>query len=114
MTNKLSDADIPAHIVFDRTSQGPLWDPTLSANYYTFSTNTSTFTPAVKSTPVNYLYFQGKWGDDNRADDMEGQEDFHGFKKWTGGPRGPIDKYLDRKDVCLPSRDKCEIMTKVG
>lgn len=36
---------------------------------------------------------------------MEGQENFHGFKKWAGGPEGPLNKYLDRKDVCLPGRE---------
>lgn len=107
------NADVPAHIVFDRTSQGPLWDPTLSANYYTFSTLDSKFTPAIKDTPVNYLYFEGMWGDAERPADMEGQEDFHGFKKWTGGPRGPLDKHLDRPDVCLPNRPTCEIKTSL-
>ncbi|CZR62114.1 related to VPS62 Vacuolar Protein Sorting [Phialocephala subalpina] len=91
----------------------PLWDPTLSANYYTFSTSDSKFTPAIKDTPVNYLYFEGMWGDAERPADMEGQENFHGFKKWTGGPRGPLDKHLDRKDVCLPNRPTCEIKTSL-
>jgi hypothetical protein len=54
---------------------------------------------------VNYLYFEGKWGDDERLTEMEGQENFHGFKKWTGGPEGPLNKHLDRKDVCLPGRE---------
>ncbi len=108
-----ADKDVPAHIVFDRTSQGPLWDPTLSANYYTYSLSSQNFTPALQGTPVNYLYFLGKWGDDDRPDDMEGQENFHGFKKWTGGPRGPIDKHLDREDVCLPKRETCEIKTRL-
>ncbi|KAH6688823.1 hypothetical protein BKA61DRAFT_304670 [Leptodontidium sp. MPI-SDFR-AT-0119] len=96
---------IPAHIVYDRTQQGKLWDPTLSAYYYTYSTEKKEFTPAIKDTPVNYLYFEGKWGDDQFPMDKKGQEEFYGYVKWIGGPQGPWFKHLDRPDVCLPTRE---------
>jgi len=78
-----TDSEIPSHIVYDRTSQGLVWDPTLSAYYYTYSMSTSAFTPAVANTPTGYLYFQGRWGDQQYLDDVKGQEEFHGFRKWT-------------------------------
>ena len=70
-------------------------------------------TPAKDDTPVNYLEFQGWWGDQEYGDVVEGQEKFMGFHKWTGGPQGPIFKHLDRKDVCLPNRPVCVIKDHV-
>jgi len=103
------DDEIPAHIAFDKTSQGRLWDPTLSAYYYIYSPTSNEFSPANEATPVNYLYFQGRWGDQEYTDEVKGQESFHGFHKWTGGPQGPMFKHLDRKDVCLPRDGDCII-----
>lgn len=99
--------------MYDHTSNGPLWDPTLSAYYYAWSAETKKFTPAKDDTPENYLYFQGRWGDQEYPDDVEGQDNFHGFHKWTGGPQGPLFKHLDRTEVCLPNRPKCVIKTKI-
>ncbi|EKD21190.1 uncharacterized protein L3040_000771 [Drepanopeziza brunnea f. sp. 'multigermtubi'] len=96
---------IPAHIAYDRTQQGKLWDPTLEAYYYTLDVTEKKFTAAIEGTPVNYLYFEGHWGDDRLPLESEGQEEFHGYIKWVGGPKGPLDKYLDRLDVCLPTRE---------
>ncbi|OWP05453.1 hypothetical protein B2J93_7654 [Marssonina coronariae] len=96
---------IPAHIVHDRTQQGRLWDPTLEAYYYAFDKEKKMFTPSVERTPVNWLYFEGHWGDDQFPLEREGQEEFHGYLKWIPGPKGPLDKHLDRVDVCPPTRE---------
>jgi hypothetical protein len=108
------DKEVPARIAYDYTSPGRLWDPTLSAYWYTFSTSTKKFTPARENTPVNYLYFSGRWGDKEYGDDVEGQESFHGFHKWGSGPQGPLFKHLDRSDVCLPNGPKCEILDRIS
>ncbi|KAG0646522.1 Topoisomerase I damage affected 6 [Hyphodiscus hymeniophilus] len=100
---------IPENIAFDHTSRGLLWDPTLSAYYYTYSLETKRFSPVPEETPVDYLYFNGRWGDQEFADDMPGQSSFHGFHKFTGGPQGPWFKHLDREDVCLPHGVPCEV-----
>jgi len=63
--------------------------------------------------PSGYLYFRGKWGDQEYPDEAEGQEEFHGFRKWTGGPEGPLFKYLDREDVCWTSERECVIKTEL-
>ncbi|PBP16503.1 vacuolar protein sorting-associated protein 62 [Diplocarpon rosae] len=101
----VADGLIPAHIIHDRTQQGKLWDPTLAAYYYTFEPQEKLFAPAVKETPVNWLYFEGRWGDDQFPRGREGQEEFHGYVKWLPGPKGPLDKHLDRVDVCPPKRE---------
>lgn len=122
------DNKIPSHIIYDHCSQGPLWDPTLSAYYYSWAKLASSsassspsaflFTPANNSrsiVPTGYLNFEGKWGDKQYADDATGQEEFQGYRKWTGGPQGPIFKYLDRPTICLPkgySRE-CLVETKL-
>lgn len=73
----------------------------------------SKFTPAIEGTQENFLYFQGRWGDEQRPKNAEGQEDFHGFLKWTGGPQGPLFKHLDRPDVCWPQEGECVINSSV-
>lgn len=62
---------------------------------------------------MNYLYFQGKWGDQEYGDEVEGQDKFHDFHKFTGGPQGPLFKHLDRVHVCLPTRPKCMVKRKI-
>jgi hypothetical protein len=111
--NKPPDDQIPPNMVFDRTSHGPMWDPTLSAYYYTFSTETKKFTAAKDDAPLGYLYFEGQWGDPEYPDGHPGQQSFQGYHKWTGGPRGPLDKYLDRDPVCLPTRTECIIKSSI-
>jgi len=101
--------DIPKRIVYDHTSEGLLWDPTLSAYYYMYDIATKKLTPAKKDSPTEYLEFSGKWGDQEYGDDVKGQENIYGFHKWTGGPQGPMFKNLDRKDVCLPNKPICII-----
>jgi hypothetical protein len=97
---------VPAHLVYDRTSQGPLWDPKLSAYYYAYDISSGIFTPAVESIPDKFLYFLGLWGDDEYPDWMEEQENFRGFRKWGGGPTGPRYKYLYRTEICPPQEKK--------
>ncbi|RKF59163.1 putative vacuolar protein sorting-associated protein TDA6 [Erysiphe neolycopersici] len=110
---------IPPHIAYDYTSVGHLWDPTLSALFYTYnSTNTTfsqsipdeethsrsngTYIPAKSSMPTGFLYFNGKWGDQQLKPGDEGQEEIRGFYKWTSGPKGIGwgDKDVLRDTIC--------------
>jgi hypothetical protein len=69
---------------------------------------------AEDETPnASYLYFNGKWGDQEYTDDMPDQSSFHGFHKWTGGPQGPLFKHLDRVDVCWPREGACVVQTSI-
>lgn len=127
------DERIPPHIAYDYTSLGHLWDPTLSALFYTYnSTNTTssrsrleeetqsrsngTFIPAIPSFPTGFLYYNGKWGDQQLKPGDKGQEEIRGFYKWTSGPQGIGwgDKDVMRDTVCpkvfasngIPSAEK--------
>lgn len=111
---------IPSHLAYDYTSLGRLWDPTLSALYYSYSSlaasseapptmanaslrlSTGTFMPALPSQPTEFLYYDGQWGDQQLLLEDEGQEEIHGFFKWTSGPKGVGwgDKAMVRDSVC--------------
>jgi len=88
-------------LLVDNTDAGPLYDPVLSSYTYTYDPTTATFTPANADSPTAFLRFNGRWGDaEYPADDprQKGRGLF-GFKKYVGGPTGPADKQLGRKEV---------------
>lgn len=90
----------------DTTSAGPLWDPTLSAYYYSYTPSSSTngtFVPSDSSTPVSWLSFLGQWGDEQYPDSDPRQVNFLNLNltwKYESGPTGPLDKGLNRTDTC--------------
>ncbi|OJJ34138.1 hypothetical protein ASPWEDRAFT_52428 [Aspergillus wentii DTO 134E9] len=91
--------NLPAGFVVDHTEQGVLWDPTLSAYAYRYDPSEATFQPYDSSHPVNWLNFNGQWGDDA----LPGGPELVGQKKYAAGPNGPKFKSLDREQVC-PSK----------
>ena len=109
------DPQIPANIAFDHTSKGPLWDPTLSAYYYTlsFENDDMTFKPALPDTPVSYLYFTGHWGDLQYPEDDPRQVNFHGVLKFISGPNGPRFKQLNRTNVCKHEDEACVVLDEI-
>ena len=90
----------------DFTSSGPVWDPTLSAYFYTYtpsSATNGTFVPSDASTSTGWLYFEGRWGDEQYPDNDPRQVNFLNASiswKYESGPTGPLDKGLNRTDVC--------------
>jgi hypothetical protein len=50
---------------------------------------------------VGFLLFAGRWGDEEYPEDDPRQKGkgLLGFKKYVGGPTGPADKQLGRKEV---------------
>jgi len=88
----------------DHTDRGVLWDPTLSAYAYRYDAASQTFTAYDDSAPVNWLYFDGQWGDDA----LPGGPEILGEAKYTAGPNGPKFKHLVREEVC-PS-DPCIVL----
>ena len=108
--HSIPDFNLPVGPVEDFTSQGPLWDPTLSAYTYSYDVNTNTYTPYVSGTPTNWLYFTGEWGDQQYPDSDPRQKKILGIAataKYTGGPTGPEDKQLNRTQVCPDNGNKC-------
>jgi hypothetical protein len=102
----LHSRNISVVTVNDYTSPGPLWDPTLSAYFYTFTPSSSTngtFIPSDTSTPTSWLFFEGRWGDEQYPDSDPVQVNFLNLNitwKYESGPTGPLDKGLNRTDVC--------------
>ena len=90
---------LPAGPLVDKTDRGFLWDPTLNAYAYRYDNATQRFQPYDDQFPLNWLDFNGHWGDDA----LPGGPVFFGEAKYTGGPTGPKDKALVREEVC-PSK----------
>ncbi|CEJ57150.1 hypothetical protein PMG11_05855 [Penicillium brasilianum] len=88
--------NLPTGFLLDYTDRGPLWDPTLNAYAYTYDPTTGIFTPSSPDTPVAWLEFNGRWGDDQPP----GEPTIFGEAKYVAGPDGPKFKTLDRKYVC--------------
>lgn len=76
-----------------------MWDPVSSAYAYSYDDTGRTFKAYDASYPVNWLYFNGRWGDNA----LPGGPEIFGEKKYTAGPNGPKFKKLEREAVC-PTR----------
>ena len=106
-------------LVNDTTSAGPLWDPILSAYYYTYSPISSvngTFVGSDAPTPVPWLYFLGRWGDEQYPNNDTRQVDFLNLNitwKYETGPTGPLDKDLNRTSVCPANSYSCTTLTSL-
>jgi len=108
-------------LLVDYTSQGILWDPTLSAYFYTWDVAASNFTSAtsigVDGNPLGAMNYLGRWGDEQYPDSDPRQVDFLGLHleyKYMAGPTGPYDKQLNRTDVCPVDGVPCILRTKLG
>ncbi|KAJ6263872.1 hypothetical protein Dda_0009 [Drechslerella dactyloides] len=93
----------------DDTNAGVLWDPLQSAYFYKFDGNSNTFTPYDVTTPVNWLYYQGHWGDKQYPTSNPNQMILFKQPKFADGPGGPIFKELQRSDVCPSNVKPCWI-----
>lgn len=106
----IPNIDLPNGPLQDYTDKGPLWDPLLSAYYYAYDADSNTFTPYDDSYPVKWLYFTGHWGDKQYPDSDPRQELVLGIQelaKYGNGPTGPLDKQLNRTDVCPDNGNLC-------
>ncbi|RKF60309.1 putative vacuolar protein sorting-associated protein TDA6 [Erysiphe neolycopersici] len=104
---------LPKGLLVDHTSEGKLWDPVKSANFYTFDPASNTIN-AVDSSPVGIMNFKGRWGDAEYSGNSHGQQSFFGFKKYVDGPTGPLDKDLNRKNICPDRIQNCDIKNEIG
>jgi hypothetical protein len=104
-------------IINDFTSPGPLWDPILSAYYYTYtptSVKNGTFIPSDPSTPSAWLQYLGSWGDEQYPDSDPRQVNFENLNiewKYVSGPTGPIDKDLNRTGTCPGNASLCTTLS---
>ncbi|KAL5392811.1 hypothetical protein DPSP01_000509 [Paraphaeosphaeria sporulosa] len=98
----LPNLNLPTPLLLvDETDPGPLYDPLLSAYYYAYTPSSRSFTPLAPTpdAPTGWLYYKGRWGDEEYPKDDKRQHDLLGNKKFVGGPTGPADKQLDRKEM---------------
>lgn len=89
----------------------------MSAYYYTYDAANQKFSAYNDSTPVNWLYYIGKWGDDEYPDSDPRQSCFLGIDtlcKYIAGPTGPEDKQLNRTDVCPDNGYACIVRTQLS
>ncbi len=126
------DPLIPARIAYDHTSSGPVWDPVLSAYFYTVDSAenptpdaasqlnyTYVFHPRAAGgdpPPTAYLDFLGHWGDKRYPDDDRRQFNFHGIVRFDDGPTGPMFKGLARDGVCRTVNEttgECDVRSKI-
>lgn len=113
----IPDVNLPVGLVEDHCDQGTLWDPTLSAYYYSYDVNSNKYTAYNSSDPTSWLYFVGKWGDDQYPlSDPRQKEilDIPATAKYVGGPTGPEDKQLNRTKVCPDNGILCIIRSTLG
>ena len=108
---------LPWGLLHDVTDRGPLWDPLLNSQAFTYDYNNdtlraSTFSP---SAPTEWFDFRGHWGDkfyplsDPRQYRLAGQYHF------VNGPIGPKYKHLNRRKVCQgPDREPCVVKDWIG
>jgi len=100
--------NLPLGVLMDKCDRGTLWDPTLSAYIYKYRPNTpgkttggGVFTAYDPSHPTKWLNFKGHWGDDKfpESDPKQKGKNIGHHMKYEGGPTGPYDKELERKDI---------------
>ncbi|KAK5728031.1 hypothetical protein LTR17_012228 [Elasticomyces elasticus] len=106
----IPNINLPQGLIEDHTDAGPVWDPTLSAFYYSFDAASSTFAAYDESTPTDWLKFTGHWGDQQYPNSDSRQKTvlgIDGTQKYTGGPTGPEDKQLNRTKVCPDNGNDC-------
>ncbi|KAL8692849.1 MAG: hypothetical protein Q9218_002199 [Villophora microphyllina] len=97
--------NLPAGPIEDHCDQGTLWDPVASAYFYSYDAPSNSFKAYDGISPTNWLQYIGKWGDQQYPDSDSRQKKIFGISataKYTSGPTGPEDKFLNRPDVCPP------------
>jgi hypothetical protein len=101
--------NLPGGVLEDYTNRGTYWDPVLSSYFYRFDPNANNFTPygVIADTPTNWLYFKGRWGDQEYPTSDKRQVKLFGQAKFSSGPSGPADKQIKRDKVCPDNGNIC-------
>lgn len=113
----IPDFNLPKGPLEDHTDSGPVWDPIASAYFYSYDANSQTFTAYDNSTPVNWLYFTGGWGDQQYPSSNSHQFCLFGVSalcKYSSGPDGPAFKSLNRTNVCPDGGPPCVVRPVLG
>ncbi|KAI9801732.1 MAG: hypothetical protein M1826_005129 [Phylliscum demangeonii] len=115
--HSIPDLNLPFGPVQDRCDRGRLWDPLLAAYAYRYQPASQTFVPGPGYNPLGLVLYRGRWGDQQYPDADPRQHkifDLAFTAKYVDGPTGPIDKQLDRKEVCPVNGLPCIIRDLLG
>jgi amino acid transporter len=99
--------------LIDIADKGRLWDPISQAYLYTYDPKTETFIAAEPgNAPIDWLYFNGNWGDERYRDSDPRQYTvpYFGLKKFDSGPNGPKFKHLVRKELVPDGKPETSLM----
>ncbi|KAJ5142114.1 hypothetical protein N7526_003109 [Penicillium atrosanguineum] len=108
---------LPWGLLHDVTDKGPLWDPMLNSHAYTYDFHNDTLRASTHSptSPTDWFYFRGHWGDKFYPLGDSRQWRFAGQYHFVNGPLGPKFKHLNRVKVCQGSdRSTCVIKDWIG
>ncbi|KAF9735493.1 hypothetical protein PMIN06_010771 [Paraphaeosphaeria minitans] len=99
--------NMPGGVLEDHTAKDVFWDPLQSSLYYKYDAGANTFTAYDGTSPVNWLSFAGRWGDQEYPTSDKRQFKIFGQAKYSSGPTGPADKQLNRSNVCPDNGNNC-------
>jgi hypothetical protein len=106
----IPNLNLPGGVLEDHTERGTYWDPLLSSYFYKFDGGKNEFTP-YNGESTNWLYFKGRWGDEEYPTSDKRQVKLFGQAKYSSGPTGPADKQLARDKVCPDNGNICILRT---
>lgn len=87
-------------VIYDFTSKGYRWNPSLNAVVYLFSASSQEITALrPRYQPTRWFKFLGHWGDAAFAYEDQRQGTVSGQKVWSDGPTFAIKKNLERMKV---------------
>ncbi|EME42194.1 carbohydrate-binding module family 18 protein [Dothistroma septosporum NZE10] len=106
---------LPFGLLHDETDRGPLWDPILNVQSYTYDykeqkVRASTLNP---NSPTGWFDYGGHWGDKYYPLSDPRQYRIAGQYHYVNGPTGPKFKNLGRRAVCQ-GRGNCEVRNWLG
>ena len=107
----IPNLNLPGGVLEDYTNRGVYWDPLLSTYFYKFDAGSNNFAPYNEGTPSNWLYFKGRWGDQEYPKSDRRQVKLFGQAKFSSGPTGPADKQLNRDKICPENGQLCILRT---
>lgn len=108
---------LPFGILYDITDRGPLWDPLLNMQSYTYDYDTDVLRSSTQNprAPTSWFYFLGHWGDKFYPLSDPRQYKFAGQYHYVNGPLGPRYKRLGRKQICQGTDEEpCNIRTWIN
>ena len=70
----IPNINLPNGPIEDYTDQGAFWDPIKSAYFFSYDATSQAFSAYDASTPVNWLYYLGHWGDKQYPDSDSRQQ----------------------------------------